>query len=86
MSSTPSPTGTPPQGTRRGFPKSLILPGILAVAAIVFIAMNRQDVSIWLIARITMPIWAAFTVIALVGLFVGFMLGRRTKAKPGKNL
>lgn len=86
MSHTPSPTGTPSTGAKKGFPKSLILPGILAVAAIVFIAMNRQDVSIWLIARITMPIWAAFTVIALVGLFVGFMLGRRAKAKPAKNL
>ncbi|MCX4750794.1 lipopolysaccharide assembly protein LapA domain-containing protein [Kitasatospora sp. NBC_01287] len=51
---------------------------VLAVLAIWFIAANTGSVSVRLwIPTVTLPLWAVLTVTLLVGLLIGYVLGRR---------
>ena len=69
-----------------GFPTKFIVPGILTIIAIVFIAQNRQNVSISLIfATVTMSLWLTLTIIFVVGLLVGLLVARsRSKRKAAR--
>ena len=83
-------TQRPADGTASksgGFPTRLIMPGILTIIAIVFMAQNRQNVSVSLIfATVTISLWLILTIIFVVGLLVGLLVARsRGKRKAGKG-
>lgn len=80
---------TPPQppvdpaarAAARGQRTRLIVGGILFALAVVFIVENRQTVAIRVIIPVVeMPLWAALTGIFVVGLLVGFFVGRRRRS------
>jgi uncharacterized integral membrane protein len=81
---TPRPDDSRP--SKGGFPTKLIIPGLLTVIAIVFIAQNRDKVQISLIfATVTMSLWLTLTIIFVVGLLVGLLVARRSKRKAASS-
>ena len=55
---------------------------LLVVVAIVFIAQNRNDVTIWLLwASVSAPLWLVLTVVALIGVAAGYLFGRRNRRR-----
>jgi lipopolysaccharide assembly protein A len=55
-----------------------LLAGALAVLALVFIVQNRHPVHIDFFAvNLSAPVWLMLTSMVLVGVLIGFLLGRR---------
>ena len=53
---------------------------VLVVLAAVFVAQNRAQTPVTLFwIRVTSPLWLLLTVIAVVGLVIGLLLGRRRR-------
>lgn len=60
------------------FLKRFWLPIVLVIVAIVFIVTNTEDATFniaWI--RITQPLWLLLTITVLVGLIIGWFVGRR---------
>jgi lipopolysaccharide assembly protein A len=73
MSMKPRKNTAGPQG-RRPSPK-LIVAGILAVLAAVFIAQNTDSVGLTLLFfDFSAPAWLMFVILLLVGVAIGFLL------------
>jgi uncharacterized integral membrane protein len=55
--------------------------GILIVVLIgVFIALNREQANVSLVfANVTMPLWVALTISAVLGFVAGWLIGRRRR-------
>jgi uncharacterized integral membrane protein len=55
--------------------------GVLIVVLIgVFIALNREQADVSLIfASVTMPLWVALTISAVLGFVAGWLIGRRRR-------
>jgi len=88
MSDRPT-TSRPADGTASrsgGFPTRFIVPMILTIIAIVFIAQNRQNVSVSLIfATVTMSLWLLLTIIFVLGLLVGLLVARSRGRRKAAN-
>jgi putative membrane protein len=55
-----------------------VLAGAVGVIAIVFIVQNRHRVHIDFFAvNLSAPVWLVLTVMVLVGVLIGYLLGRR---------
>jgi uncharacterized integral membrane protein len=59
---------------------------VLLVLSIVFIAQNRERISIDVFSiQVTSPLWLILLVLFLVGLFVGFVSFRRRATDAGRR-
>ena len=66
--------------TKQGFQwnSRWVIGGVLFVLAVIFILENRQPVSIrLLIPVVTMPQWAALTIMLVIGLIIGLLIRRK---------
>ena len=60
---------------------------IIAVALIVFIAINRTQTEVsFLFFTVTMSLWIALTIAAVGGLIAGFLIGRKRYKPQGRRL
>jgi uncharacterized integral membrane protein len=57
----------------------------IAVAAILFVVLNRDSVELsFIFFRLRMPVWVAFTALLLIGAAIGyFVRGARDKRRAG---
>lgn len=81
--SVPSGSATPsqPRASRRVTPGQIIAL-IIALLAVIFVIQNRETVSVQLLgARLSAPLWLLLTIMAAVGLLVGFLLARRRASR-----
>jgi uncharacterized integral membrane protein len=68
-------------GSRRDISPKLIIAAILVVIVIVLAIVNSQDVKVdFVVADITLPLFVVILGSALIGLIVGYFLGRREKS------
>ena len=68
-------------GSRRDISPKLIIAAILVVIVIILAIVNSQDTKVdFVVADITLPLFVVIVGAALVGLIVGYFLGRREKA------
>jgi uncharacterized integral membrane protein len=68
-------------GSRRDISPKLIIVAILVVIVIVLAIVNSQDVKVdFVVADITLPLFVVILGSALIGLIVGYFLGRREKS------
>ncbi|MFZ2511505.1 MAG: LapA family protein [Gordonia sp. (in: high G+C Gram-positive bacteria)] len=78
-SAAPAQTGPArPANAAVTFLKRFWLPIVLVILAIIFIVTNTEDATFnigWV--RITQPLWLLLTITLLVGLVIGWFVGRR---------
>jgi uncharacterized integral membrane protein len=56
--------------------------GALAVLAVIFIALNSQEVKIkFIFSTTTAPLFFALLITAAIGLIVGYFVGRRSRGR-----
>ena len=56
---------------------------VIAVAVIIFIAINRDQTEVsFIFFTATLSLWVALTIAAIGGLIAGFLIGRK-RYKPG---
>ena len=68
-------------GSRRDISPKLIIAVILVVIVIVLAIVNSNDTNIdFVVADVTLPLFVVIVGSAIVGLIVGYVLGRREKA------
>ncbi|HEX6514684.1 MAG TPA: LapA family protein [Nocardioidaceae bacterium] len=69
----------PPAPTKSSWVNGRTIGGLVVAALlVVWILFNRQDVHVSLVfGTVTMPLWVALTVAAVLGALVGFVAGRR---------
>jgi uncharacterized integral membrane protein len=69
-------------GETKGVPNRVILFAIVALAAIVFIAQNREEVTIhFLFFDISSRVWVGFVISLVLGALLGALLGRWWKRR-----
>jgi lipopolysaccharide assembly protein A len=81
--SIPSGSATPskPRASRRLTPGQIVAL-IIVLLAVVFVIQNREPVSVQLLgARLSAPLWLLLTIMAGVGLLIGFLLARRRASR-----
>ena len=67
-----------PEAAGRWWRSRWILGAVLAVLALILVLENREPTTIrLLIPVVTMPLWVALTMMAVIGLLVGLLLRRR---------
>jgi len=67
-----------PEAPGRWWRSRWVLGAVLAVLALILVLENREPTTIrLLIPVVTMPLWAALTMMAVIGLLVGLLLRRR---------
>ncbi|HXV93722.1 MAG TPA: lipopolysaccharide assembly protein LapA domain-containing protein [Pseudonocardia sp.] len=72
--------GPPPVERGRRITARQIAAIVIAVLVVVFIVQNRDRVRIELFTlTLSAPLWLLLTVMALLGLIVGLLLGRRRR-------
>jgi len=58
----------------------MILVGILVVIVVILAIVNSQDIKVdFVVADVTLPLFVVIVGSALIGLIVGYFLGRREK-------
>ena len=68
-------------GSGRDISPKLIIAAILVVIVIVLALVNSQDIKVdFVVTDITLPLFVVILGSALIGLIVGYFLGRREKA------
>ena len=68
-------------GSGRDISPKLIIAAFLVVIVIVLAIVNSQDIKVdFVVADITLPLFVVIVGSALVGLIVGYFMGRREKA------
>jgi uncharacterized integral membrane protein len=68
-------------GSRRNVSPKLIIVGILVVIVVILALVNSQDINVdFVVADITLPLFVVIVGSALIGLVVGYFLGRHEKA------
>lgn len=78
MASTASRAPSSEKPARMGLPAPVVVALVLAVVVVVFIAQNRDPVSVHLLwATLSAPQWLLLTLTALIGAAVGALLRRR---------
>ncbi len=68
-----------PDGTGRpqGFQARLIIFGVVALCAIIFIAQNREEVTIhFLFIDVSARVWIGFVICLALGALLGALIGR----------
>jgi uncharacterized integral membrane protein len=67
----------PPAGQPRSYQSRLILFGIIAVASIIFIAQNREEVTIhFLFIDVSSRVWIGFLICLALGALLGALITR----------
>ena len=78
MAGTASRAPSSEKPARTGLRAPVVVALVLAVAVIVFIAQNRDEVAVHLLwATLSAPQWLLLTLTALIGAVVGALLRRR---------
>ena len=68
-------------GSRRDISPKLIIVGILVVIVVILAIVNSQDIKVdFVVADITLPLFVVIVGSALIGLIIGYFLGRRERA------
>jgi uncharacterized integral membrane protein len=61
----------------KGFQTRLIIFGVAALAAIIFVAQNREEVTIhFLFIDVTARVWIGFVICLALGALLGALVGR----------
>ena len=77
-----NPAGPPPVKKSRALSGRAIGGIVIAVAVIVFIAINRDQTEVsFVFFTATLSLWVALTIAAVGGLVAGFLIGRK-RYKP----
>jgi uncharacterized integral membrane protein len=67
----------PQAGEQKGYQTRLIIFAVVALAAIVFVAQNREKVTIhFLFLDITARVWIGFVICLALGALLGALIGR----------
>ncbi len=67
-------------GARRDISPKLIIVAILVVIVVILALVNSQDIKVdFVVADITLPLFVVIVGSALVGLIVGYFIGRRER-------
>ena len=67
-------------GSGRTISPKLIVAAILVVVVVILAIVNSQDIKVdFVIADVTLPLFALIVGSALIGLIVGYFIGRREK-------
>ncbi len=71
-------TGPAPQaGQPKGYQTRLIIFGVVALASIIFIAQNREKVTIhFLFIEVSARVWIGFLICLALGALLGALIGR----------
>lgn len=68
----------PGRTPRRGASPRVVVAGVVAVLALVFVLQNRDPVSVHLMTlTVSSPLWVLLVVMVGVGLLIGYVLVRR---------
>ncbi len=61
----------------KGYQTRLIIVGIVAIASIIFVAQNREEVTIhFLFIDVTARVWIGFVICLALGALLGALVGR----------
>ena len=64
-------------GQPKGYQSRLIIFGVVAIAAIIFVAQNREEVTIhFLFIDVTARVWIGFVICLALGALLGALVGR----------
>jgi uncharacterized integral membrane protein len=67
-------------GSGRNVSPKMILVGILIVIVVILALVNSQDIKVdFVVADVTLPLFVVIVGSALIGLIVGYFIGRREK-------
>lgn len=67
-------------GSGRNVSPKMILVGILVVIVVILALVNSQDIKVdFVVADVTLPLFVVIVGSALIGLIVGYFIGRREK-------
>jgi uncharacterized integral membrane protein len=67
-------------GSGRNVSPKMILVGVLVVILVILALVNSQDIKVdFVVADVTLPLFVVIVGSALIGLIVGYFIGRREK-------